>query len=455
MKKRLFTITILTATILSFNVSCSDDFVEREFYQSVEQAPLTNYQEIQSFVRGAYASMRASTYYGADFLAYGELRSDNMFSNTNNGYYLNVQNYTMLSTDAYASGTWNQIYTMIAKTNIVINSDVANFTGTDIDRARSYYSQGQAYALRAQGFFDLLRLYGQKYTGGDLGIVLPLKYDPKAKMARATIAETEAQIIADFEKALSLMTNNTAPTGLTKADLAIPAVKGLMSRFYLYKGDYAKVRTLTDDLAASGYATPVAASGLAESFNYQFNNVASNSIFELAVGQVASLGTTSYAYRLQPNGYSNLQVKPGVVASLYTSTDVRKALINSNNYITGKYVDLNGTDNIKILRKEEIILNGVEAELNGGSPSKALTYYNSLITQRGLPAASNVTMEDLKKERAREFIGEGFRQWDLLRWGDQSYVPSSANKLHIAFPIPRAEININGTLILPNPGYEN
>lgn len=453
MKKRLFTIALLSATVLSFNVSCSDDFVEREFYQNVEQAPLTSLQEMQAFVRGALASMRAATYYGADFLAYGEVRSDNMYSNLSGGYYQNVQNYTMISTDGYASGTWNQVYTMIAKTNIAINADVNSFVGTDLDKSKARFNQGQAHALRAQGFFDLLRLYGQKYTDGNLGIVLPTVYDPKAKMPRATIAETEAQIEADFNKALELMTSNTS-TVVGKTDINLSSVKGLMSRFYLYKGDYAKVRQLTNEIVkAGGYS--IAAEGLlAETFKYTMNGAAPNSMFELAVGQVSSLGTTSYGYRLNPAGYANMQLKAGVKDNLYTSTDVRRTLINANNFITGKYTNISGNDNVKVLRFEEIILNGVEAELNGGSAAKALTYYNSLITQRGLAAVSVVTMDDLKKERARELIGEGLRQWDLLRWGDKSYVPAKANPLHIAFPIPRAEINIEGTLILPNPGYE-
>ena len=38
--------------------------------------------------------------------------------------------------------------------------------------------------LRAQSFFDLLRLYGQKYTGGNDGIVLPLKFDPLNKQRK-------------------------------------------------------------------------------------------------------------------------------------------------------------------------------------------------------------------------------------------------------------------------------
>ena len=71
-------------------------------------------------------------------------------------------------------------------------------------------------------------------------------------MPRATIAETEAQIEADFNKALEMMTNNsTTLSAGNKTELNIPSLKALMSRYYLYKGDYAKVRQLTNEIVAS------------------------------------------------------------------------------------------------------------------------------------------------------------------------------------------------------------
>lgn len=460
MKKRLFTIAILTASILSLNISCSDDFVDREFYQEVEQQPLTTYNEIQSFVRGAYSQMRSSKYYGCDFLAYGEIRSDEMYSNKASGYYTTIQDYTMLSTDAYSRDTWGVIYKMIATTNIAINADVTKFTGSDAEKNQSYFVQGQAYALRALGFFDVLRLYGQEYSGGTdkLGAVIPVVYDPKVKMARATISETEAQIEADFDKALELMKAYSSYSTVSgKTDLSLIAVKALMSRYYLYKGDYAKVRTLVDEIVAANSYSIAAQGLLAETFKFTMNGAAPNSIFELAVGTNSSLSTSSYRHKLHPNGYGNLVVNDKTLAS-YSTSDIRKSLVqtaNGYNYLTGKYTNSVGADNIKIVRYEEVILNGIEAELNGGSSTKALNYYNSLITQRGLSAVTTVDLSILKSERTKELLGEGFRQWDLLRWGDKSFVPTGKSESLLAFPIPRIETDLDGTLIKSNPGYDN
>ncbi len=506
--------------------SCSDDFVEREFSQEVEQAPLTTLNEVDAFVKGGYVSMRSNTYYGADFLAYGEVRSDEMLSNLAGGYYQNVMNYTMLSNDAYAVNTYTQIYALVAKANILINTDMNTIKGSDFDREDAKYAQGQAYAMRAIGFFDLHRLYGQKYTGGTLGIVLPLKYDPKALMARATISETEAQIDSDFSKALELMTANGSANNMIKTELTINSVKGLASRFYLYKGDYAKVRTFTNDLYGK-YSVP-AATLLQETFRFSLNGAAPNSIFELAVGINASLSTNSYRQRLNRNGYGNIVVRASTLAA-YANNDVRKNFIvttlgerylstGSNANGIGKYTQGVGADNIKMLRYEEILLNGAEAELNGGDPAKALLYYKQILASRlgsvtlirpnsnstanlnaaiaqaelnGISLANattfytnvwnnldptdpgktsaiisvddqlglytSVTLNAIKQERMKELLGEGIRQWDLRRWGADVPRPAGASTdINLnAFPIPRSETDLSGSPVVSNPGYDN
>ncbi|MFN3019997.1 RagB/SusD family nutrient uptake outer membrane protein [Chryseobacterium sp. TY3] len=477
-------------------MSCSDDFVDREFNQDVIVSDLKTSNEVIAFTRGIYSSMRATTYYGADFLAYSEIRSDEMYSTLAGGYYQNVYNYTMLSNDPYAVNTYNQIYTAIAKANIVIGTNISSLQGSDADRSNALFAQGQAYGLRAIGFFDAFRLYGQKYIpNGTLGIVLPIKYDPKAVMPRATIAETEAQIEADFTKALQLMTAGVNFVGASnKTELSINALKGMMSRYYLYKGDYAKVRSLTNDLIGK-YS--VATQDLHQvSFQFVMNGAAPNSIFELAVGINSSLSTGSYRQRLNQLGYGNIAVSASAFDA-YATNDIRKKLITvvgsgasavrylSNNNGTGKYTNTVGADNIKMLRYEEILLNGIEAELNGGDSTKALNYYKILIANRLLPipkkdaagnpvldadgnpvmvsgeeqanAITSVNMTMLKTERMKELLGEGLRQWDLRRWGATIARPAGAStdpNLN-AFPIPRGETDLANSPILPNPGYDN
>jgi hypothetical protein len=63
-------------------------------------------------------------------------------------------------------------------------------------------------------------------------------------------------------------------------------------------------------------------------------------------------------------------------------------------------------------------------------------------------------MAAIKAERRMELAGEGFRFFDLVRWGDAASKLGSrgfvANK-HEIFPIPYRELQ--GTKMVQNPGY--
>ncbi|WHF50493.1 RagB/SusD family nutrient uptake outer membrane protein [Chryseobacterium gotjawalense] len=466
---------LLAATALN---SCRDEFVDSQFFQSVQQSPLNSIEELESFVRGQYTTMRSSSYYGGDFLMIPEVRSDNMYSDFANGagYYQTVASYSMVSSDQYATNPYQAMYTVLAKSNIIINnqpSGALTWKASQDPAAilqKSDYLKGQAYAIRALVLFDALRLFGQEYAGGLLGVVVPTKYDPTSLQTRSTVAATRSQIEADFDKAVTLM----APAALNlygdKTTVNLLSVKGLMSRYYIYKGDFAKVRTLVNDVVTSGRYSVVGPNDYARSFTQA--NAAQNSMFELSVGSLADLGTTSIAYKLlpAPNGYGNMKVLTAMRAN-YSANDVRRDGITTANVLNGKY--LNGFDNIHVLRYEEVLLNGAEAELQpGGSTVNALKYYNLILANRfkastAIPVfvpAVAVTLDDIYMERRKELIGEGFGYWDLLRLGKPVTQRSSSgvagtvrtvgNNL-LAFPIPRAELNVPGTLVVPNPGYAN
>lgn len=454
--------TLFLLALSLTGVSCSEDFVKTEFYQSVEQSPLTSSNEVLAAVRGIYTSMRSSSYLGRDYIAYAEIRSDEMQSNGRGGYFNSVRRYNMSSSDSYATDTYEQIYTAVAKANIVINTDVNAITGGASEQAKVKFYQGQAKVLRAVLFFDLLKLYGQKYTGhaDQLGIVMPLTYDPKALQARSSITETEAQIEKDFTEGLALMKQNAADNDgkAGKVELTVNAALAYMSRYYLYKKDYAKVRDYVGQLY--GKYSVVLKDSYATSWS--LSNSTPNSIFELAVGVNGALASSSLAI-IYKGTYKNIVIKPDMY-STYATGDVRKdkdviieGASSSFKYMINKYPNDQGSDNLKLIRYEEVLLNGVEAELNGGDANLALKYYNEILTNRGLAAAASVDMTALKAERAKELIGEGFRMWDLLRWGDKASVLGTAttNENLLAFPIPRSVTNISGTPVKSNPGYDN
>jgi hypothetical protein len=63
-------------------------------------------------------------------------------------------------------------------------------------------------------------------------------------------------------------------------------------------------------------------------------------------------------------------------------------------------------------------------------------------------------MQNIKNERRLELAGEGFRWFDLVRWGDAPTVLASRGFVagkHELFPIPSRELQ--GTKLKQNPNY--
>lgn len=471
MKKYIIAFSL--ATMVGFSLtSCSEEFIATDFGNSEQAEQITSVEKLQSFVTGAYGSMRSVNYYGAYYQLFGEIRSDEMFSRRSSGYFTSYANLTMTSTDAYTTGPYGAIYGVVAKANIALDAPNNLTWSQTLDQAtiadKVNKIKGEAYAVRALAFFDLLKLYGQQYSNGSKGIVIPTKYDAKANMARASVAQTQAQIESDFAKSITLLQGNQFNNPANRTELNELSVKALMSRYYLYKQDYAKVRQNVADIVGEAVYSVVPKDSYV--ISWTLSNASTNSLFELSVGTANAYGAAALNAMMHVDGaYHNVAVLPSTYA-LYSTADVRRSALtfgtfSGNRYIKQKYADTSGADNIKLVRYEEVLLNGVEAELNGGSAATALIYYNSILTNRGLPAVGAVTMDLLKVERRKELLGEGFRMWDLLRWGTAVPVYNSTGAAltatlnigdtRLAFPIPQSETNVSGTLVTSNPGYDN
>ena len=367
MKKILYTFLSLAGGITL--ISCSKDFTETKFYQQTQATPIKNLEELNSFVKGAYARMRNVNYLGCYYLGYGEARSDEMYNSQSTERMTYTSDYMLDPTKGDPTNTWNSAYRVIGNANKVINAPDAltsvknNTPGALVKQIKTL--KAEAYAIRAIVFFDLLRLYGQKYTGGTLGIPLPLDFNPTATSTRATLAESEAQIEADFKKSLELFTEvasgrnlNTLVDTADKTYLSPLAVKVFLSRFYMYKEDFVQAATLSDEVINSNKYEIVPGVDMSTSFS---KPNASNSVFEFAVGATGGLGVSAYEFLLNSNGYGLLRVTPQAV-NLYASNDVRKNLltrIKREYFLDNKFTDLKLQSNIKLIRIEEVYLNAI------------------------------------------------------------------------------------------------
>ncbi len=454
--KNIFKLFIAGFLVLSVT-SCSDDFLENKQYSTTPQE-VTSVDDLYALMYGAYIESRSVNYYGRDMIIYGTLRGDVAFNDAGSGRFRGTSYYNMTSSDGYAADTYAQIYEVIAQLNVIINSDFTNETRAD----EIQNVKGQALVFRALAFYDLLKLYGQEHTGGDLGISLMLEYDTEAKPARATVSESHAQIMQDFEAGIALLEESGMGNPNVKDIINIYSAKGLAARYYLYEGSDSSLQKAYDyasDVIESGVYRVMGEDLYVNSFEQDLS--AANSIFEIAVGDQAKLGTTSIAYMYSDLGYGDINARPEFIAD-FNADDIRLNLFDGVD-VPYKYPDIQGSNSIKMLRYEEVLLTRAEANLRLGiDADEATADVNAIVVERGLEPYDTVTIDDVLEQRRKELFFEGFRYWDMLRLGMDIPVFDSTGALvetltydsdpRLAFPIPQRELDVNPN-IEPNPGF--
>ena len=116
-----------------------------------------------------------------------------------------------------------------------------------------------------------------------------------------------------------------------------------------------------------------------------------------------------------------------------------------------------------------LIVAEADNEINNGPTTQAYTNIN-VIRSRAQASETplNLTQTEFRSfvlaERAREFVFEGVRRYDLLRWGvylqvmnkiaiGQNNISKVRNSKNLLLPIPLSELNSNKAIIANNPGW--
>jgi hypothetical protein len=172
-------------------------------------------------------------------------------------------------------------------------------------------------------------------------------------------------------------------------------------------------------------------------------------------------------------GWGFAPVRPYAYETLYENGDIRrdgainkwakgtyKALFHDTGYFLGKYAarrnygntgstPLNFPNNMRIFRYAETLLNYVElVTLYGQAETQGITAQSCYekIRNRAFnnnPPAQPLSEATVKLERRREFLGEGLRFWDLVRWGDAPGVLTET--VNIPGASPDADIHYTRT----------
>jgi hypothetical protein len=492
--------SVLVATGVLIATSCNKSFLDKKPYNAVVVTDaIQSEQDMQVAMAGVYAGLRNTDLYGRTLPLKGDLSADNVYVTTSNsGRYISLNTYIFTSTDAYASAVWPNAYIVIKNANNVINATLAS-TGTG--NIPQYV--GEAYAVRALMHFELVRNFASPYTVNPnaAGIPIVTKFDQNSKPARNTVKDVYAQIIADLEKAYSLMTVYRGTGYFSKY-----AARALEARVYQTMGDWANAKiTALDVVNNSGwvmllpgaYVNPTGSlgtSGASPTNTYspggywanatsQSNNTKNETLFEVVSDLLTNNGfdQIGFIYLQVGSGYGDMLATQELY-NLYSATDVRKGLIPSPtaaNYRSGqagtiylcyKYPNPAGSgdkDDTKILRLSDIILILAEAYYNTSDEANALLNLNKVAKQRdpaftGYTSTGAQVLEDILTERRKELAFEGSRYWDLLRLKRTFTKVKNQNPLStlivdpsnpvLIFPIPQSEMDANKNMT-QNPGY--
>jgi starch-binding outer membrane protein, SusD/RagB family len=495
----LFTIGILL-------YSCDLEVDPRQTTRTSEA--LNSLQGMEQALNSVYGRLRALDHYGRDMFAKSDALSDVGYATGNSGRL--VPENDNLPNAHFSSGFWRNAYAAISELNLILDQIEKGISGaSESDLARW---EGEAKFLRALFFFDLVKVYAYiptaVYQDGVVdqgGIPMPLNAVFIADIAylneypRATLAQNYSQIISDLNDAVGLLQNsNRQGTQFASAGAAF----ALLSRVALYNGNWQTV------LNASNSALNSSIGELLSGENYVLGWEASvhpESMFEVRIqtpdeslGQNVSLQATfntilDLSNKNVRGGWGDLIPSPIVLdlfglapsqignpASDNNNWDVvRNQDIRARLYTTGnnqrfarrqiecmKFIGKNGFDygdNIPVIRKSEMILNKAEAYYQLGREAEALVELNAFRALRGLGPAvleRQLILEEILKERFKEFAFEGQRFFDLKRNGrdidKRSFLGPNDfvafEDFRILAPIPQREVELNRNLN-QNRGY--
>lgn len=461
---------IVLLIMIGFVLSCSESFLELTPQQSVSDVDaLTNLEDLSSSITGVYDEISGDYYYGRYMLLIPDVMADDVKQNAQANRVVDYAEHVQSVTDGSASSLWTGMYRAVNASNNIINSDIDVVADSEDEKDHII---GEAYALRALVFFDMVRFFAHHYTytadASHPGIPLVLDFDPLSKPARNTVKEVYDQVISDMTTAISMMKSESR-SGNSNT-LSSTSVKALLSRVYLYKEDWANAEAMATEVIGSGYSLVTNANY----FSLWTTDNSSESIFEISMTESDNRGGNSIAGLYIKEGYGDYLPSSDVV-SLYAAGDARLSTFKEDDLLVGefapyrvdKYPDVNGFDNTKVIRLAEMYLIRAEARAEIGTNVLGAQQDLDQVKQRALPTAAVTTAigQTLKDaiflERRLELAFEGQRLWDLMRkkmdivrtdcTSNTCLIPYASDT--VILPIPQNETDVND-IIEQNLGYD-
>ncbi|MCM1520205.1 MAG: RagB/SusD family nutrient uptake outer membrane protein [Lachnoclostridium sp.] len=526
MKKHIFSLLVLGGLLTT---SCDMDMTEPNVLD--ENTAIETVTDCLHYRNGIYNGLRSRTT-GA-YVYYTDLQMDQFIGlvmNGNTNQALNSGNVT--SALDQCESIWAGYYGGIVSANFFLEKaqpildELPEIQVEDILEMKRYIAE--AHFARAYYYYKLTETYCPVYTDANkdqnVGIPLRTDYNPSANKgtypSRSTLAETYKFIedelklaydgLKEYEEG---MPEEAAEQSLVQMSSYLNTwiVKALQARTALLKGDYVSAKTLASDVIKNQNIYKLVGttfSGLIVSRKYDYVEMwkydkGSELMFRpYADTQELYIGSTGGGWLQDQEDKANFIPTNAVATSYYDSNDLRgRAFLGTQNlYNNGAsfngvttFVKWPGNPDLRVtavnnlanmgkpFRLSEMYLILAEAAYETDDPTTALNALRDIRKARILnynPDNDNYAGEELRtqirQERTKELIGEGFRMADCRRWkvsftrvaglpALNAIISQGANDVHYTaddhryvWPIPASEMQVNPNLNgQQNQGYAN
>lgn len=481
MNKLSFILVIVTGLLF---VGCSDILQDVEPSTAISDEEALGSAEGVDLLRASlYSKMRGSAAFTTQNLIGPGALADESTSRTGASRYDNLNNATGSSGTAHI-GNYGAAYNVIQDANLLIGG----IEDGVLDQATEEQYRGEAYAIRAYAYHNLVKAYGYEPGMYDMGpeanwdAGVPLRTEPVFAIEdvdereRATVDAVYDQILSDLENAETLL------AGVSDNSYANEAfVHGLKARVNLYAGNWGDAAEAAQDAIDLSALLEDSEEGVATMFDEGAGSHP-EALFKIVVdpdtepiaGSNVNEGLAAYTAQQWV-----AQIPTQFLLDLYEDGDYRDEGWFKNCPVSGcdaannqelASIKWNGdkgnlADDIPLMRVSEMYLIWAEAAAkDANSPAAGVDPLQELKDARNagtIPAEALLSMEafedEILDERVRELNFEGHRFWDLKRLG--RHIPSPTGDQKIRFdsfrmlaPIGNANLNANSELV-ENPNY--
>ncbi len=439
---------LLFSTVAILNSSCRKFLTEDPNNAIPTENAIVDAGTARAAILGAYDAVQG--YYAGNYPTLGTITADLVVFNGTLSQYLQLDQNAIPADNVTTVAAYQGIYRAINSANSVIEY-VPAVNDPLLTTAEKDKILGEAYFIRALGYFDLGRGWG--------GVQIQLK--PTADInglkgvKRSTLAQTYDQVLKDLIEAERLLPED----GTTRNRAQKSAARALRARLHLYRGQWQD---------AADYATLVINNSkyqLVKPYKTFFTAPfqTRESVLELAYSNNDRNTFWNLWYPSSFGGQYTLKPSASFIQQV-NDPDIggsRNTLIaGSGSSVYGVLYNTVGinTDPSYLIRIAELYLIRAEALAQLNDLDGALADLNIIRNRADVIDYTGTTKEDIllaiERENGIEFAFEAHRWFDLVRTERADDILGLGNRNYWLFPLPYSDVLSDPDLEGENnPGY--